>query len=800
MSTASANATKVSTLIARGMMFQQKGKLQNAVRAYDDAIRLDMRHIEARCRHGEVLAELGRLGEALFAFDQAISLAPWLSDTHDRRGVVLAQTGRMVEALAAFEQAVTIDPGNRNAANNRANALKSLGRITDALDVLDELVRNAPDFAAARSNRALVLAALDRHEEALAEFDTAIACDPGQPDPYCNRGAALMKLGRPDEAAEALQRALALDPRHAGALSNLGELYAKQGRLDDAMISYRKILALDPNDVDANVGLGRALLALRQFADAGTCYQEALKQDVSNIAALLGLANALLELDRLAEAIVCYDHCLSVDPNNATAHHGRGIVLGFLGDAEEALASYERAHAIDPAHPGELMTRCHAAMRLSLWDHFDEQVAELRRRIAAGGNEGPPFALLALTDDAVAQRRAAETFSAQFEADHPAEPLAARYPRRDRIRVGYFSSDFQHHATTHLFIETLEAHDRDRIELFAFSFGHPAIDEWRRRVTDACDRFLDVRHQPDAEIVRQARELEIDIAIDLKGYTKGCRPGIFLHRAAPIQVSYLGYPGTSGMPTIDYLLADEVLVPERYQHFYSEKIAYLPGCYQPNVALTEIPRVADRHGAGLPDDAFVFCCFNQNYKITPEIFAVWMAIVGQVQGSVLWLWVDHEVARQNLRRNATSLGIAEERLVFAERAPSTQHLDRVRLADLFLDTLPCNAHTTASDALRMGLPLLTCAGQSFASRVSASLLTMLGLPELIASDLRDYQRLAVELATDTARLAAIRSKLLTNRSGSRLFDPRRPARGLEAAYARMYARHHDGRPPDHIHI
>jgi predicted O-linked N-acetylglucosamine transferase (SPINDLY family) len=351
----------------------------------------------------------------------------------------------------------------------------------------------------------------------------------------------------------------------------------------------------------------------------------------------------------------------------------------------------------------------------------------------------------------------------------------------------------------HLIAEALEKHDRNRFEWYGFSFGPDVQDEWRRRAAQAFDRFIDVRAKADAEVAALARSVELDIAVDLKGFTQDSRPGIFAEGAAPIQVSYLGYPGTTGAPYMDYLIADAVVVPPDQLEFYSEKIVWLPNSYQANGALREVSTVPiDRGSLGLPDAGCVFCCFNQPYKITPDVFAIWMRILSRVEGSVLWLYVANKAARANLQREARAAGIGERRLVFAPHLPVADHLHRLRFADIFLDTHPYNAHTSASDALRMGVPVLTRTGRSFASRVAASLLTAVGMPELITATSEDYEATAIRLGTHPDRLAQVKRKLASNLPDCDLFDSDRFVRHLESAYERIFERARSGLPPECI--
>jgi predicted O-linked N-acetylglucosamine transferase (SPINDLY family) len=420
-------------------------------------------------------------------------------------------------------------------------------------------------------------------------------------------------------------------------------------------------------------------------------------------------------------------------------------------------------------------------------------------KLTAGQPVATPFSVLTLIDSPRLQQCAAESWVARNCPPRWTLPPLPRRQRAERLRIGYYSADFYHHATTVLAEDLFGRHDRQRFEIVGLRFGRHRADEVTQRLATAFDRFIDVHERSDIDVARLSRELGIDIAVDLKGMTEQHRLGIFAHRAAPVQVNYLGFPGTSGASYMDYIIADRMLIPERYRDCYGEKVVYLPNSYQINGRGRAIAATAPtREQIGLPAQGFVFCCFNNVYKITPAVFDVWMSVLRRVAGSVLWLMEGGADAATRLREAAEARGVGGERLVFAERLPTAQHLARHRLADLFIDTLPCNAHTTASDALWAGLPLVTCAGESFASRVASSLLHTVGLPELIARNLTQYESLIVRLANEPVRLAALRERLERNRLQGPLFDLDRYVQGLESAYQMMYERHQSGQPPEHI--
>ena len=406
-----------------------------------------------------------------------------------------------------------------------------------------------------------------------------------------------------------------------------------------------------------------------------------------------------------------------------------------------------------------------------------------------------------MIDDPELQRKVAEIQTIDKYPKNHDLPEIGQYPKHKKIRIGYFSADFHNHATMHLMAELFECHDKSKFELIAFSFGPDKQDQWRKRVLICFDQFVDVRLKSDHEISLLVRKMEIDIAIDLKGFTQDCRPNIFAKGSAPIQVSYLGYPGTMAADYIDYLIADRALIPEKYQKYYSEKIVYMPNSYQVNVSKRSVSETSLlRHELGLPNTGFVFCCFNNNYKITPPTFNGWIRILKAVEDSVLWLMESNNNTTKNLKKEAMKFGINEDRLVFATYMPVKEHLNRIKQADLFIDTLPYNAHTTTSDALRMGLPVLTCMGRSFASRAAASLLNAVNLPELITTTQEEYESLAIELATNPEKLKIIKDKLVNNLPTAPLYDTPLFTQHLESAYLTMYDRCQQGLDPDHIYV
>jgi len=514
--------------------------------------------------------------------------------------------------------------------------------------------------------------------------------------------------------------------------------------------------------------------------------------------------NQIKELRLYDQAIESYDKAIAIKSDYAEAWNNRGNALFELRRHEEALVSFSNALQHKPDLDFIFGMYLHTKMMLCDWQEFDANLAILRDKVIRGERASAPFPLLSVVDEPSLHRKAAECYGGEkfprIFASMEGLKQAVASPSK-KIRIGYFSADFHNHATMYLMAGLFELHDATNFEIYGFSFGPKSTDVMKLRAQRAMREFVDITRLSDAEVASLSRNYEIDIAVDLKGYTKDSRPQIFLERAAPIQISYLGYPGTMGISSIDYLIADKVLIPADDKSAYSEQIIYLPHSYQVNDSQRSFLRENyTREEFSLPAEGFIFCCFNNNWKITPEVFSCWMQILSAVKNSVLWLFEDNPTAAVNLREEASNRNIDPNRIVFAKRMSHEKHLARYRLGDLFLDTLPYNAHTTASDALWTGLPVLTCMGNSFAGRVAASLLTNIGLPELITRSLQEYESLAIELATNPDKLTQIKTKLAENRLTTPLFDTPLFTKHIEAAYQAVYDRYQSGLQPDHIYL
>ena len=638
-------------------------------------------------------------------------------------------------------------------------------------------------------------------QEALDRVEILTKDYPNEPLLYNISGACYKAIGRLDAALKSFEKTVALKPDYADAHYNLGIVFMDLNRLDAALNCYKKALTIKPDYAEAHNNLGATFKALQQLDGAIKSYERALAIKPDYAEAHNNLGVTLKELGQLDAAFKEFKKAVALKPDYAGAYANLGGVLLDLKRMDEALVSYERAITLDPNINFLFGILLHTKMHLCIWDDLASHLNELTSKVNNGEKVLNPFPLLAMIDDPKIQRKAAEIYVDSSYPQNHFLPKIERYPKHKKIRIGYFSADFHNHATMHLMAGLFESHDKNVFELIAFSFGPDKQDPWRQKVLLSFDKFVDVRLKSDRKISLLARKMEIDIAIDLKGYTQDCRPNIFAEGSAPIQVSYLGYPGTMAAEYIDYLIADHTLIPEESQKYYSEKIVYMPYSYQVNVSKRSVSETSLlRHELGLPETGFVFCCFNNNYKITPTTFTGWMRILKAVEDSVLWLYEKNNNTANNLKKEAIKFGINEDRLVFATFMPVEDHLNRIKQADLFIDTLPYNAHTTTSDALRMGLPVLTCIGNSFASRVAASLLNAVNLPELITSTQEQYESVAIELATDPEKLKIIKDKLADNLATAPLYDTPLFTRHLESAYLTMYDRYQQGLDPEHIYV
>jgi predicted O-linked N-acetylglucosamine transferase (SPINDLY family) len=703
-------------------------------------------------------------------------------------------------------------------------------RLQEAIRLLDQ---PAPGNAAQRQLDAMVAAyQAGRMEEAVRHGAQLSEAFPDNHTIHNLQGAALLALGVLPAAEAAFRRALDVNPKAAASCNNLAIVLKAQGKLAEAEEIYRKVIADSPDYADARYNLANLLEQSDRIEEAAELYAQALRikpdyadahYNLGNLKAKLGLhaealehleqaahlrpshsdthnnlAGELIALDRIDEALDAYEKALAANPANGQAMVNRGKALVMKGDLPNAIASFRSALSIDPQDGGARLNALFQEAHICDWRGRGEFAQLPVDSLGAV----PPFAAFPFVDDpahqfARSRAYAAEIFGTQ-DADMPTPPPSAD----GRIRIGYFSADFHDHATMYLLAGVLREHDRARFAVHAYSYGPQRTDDaMRRHLLAHVDSFTEIGGMTDAEVAGLARGEGLDIAVDLKGYTRGTRNRMFGQRLAPVQVNYLGFPGTMAHPAMDYFIADDVSLPTGGEIHFSEKIVRLAGSYQPNDDQRPVIRdTLGRAGHGLPEDAFVFCSFNHTYKISPREFDIWMRLLGQVEGSVLWLLRSNSWAESNLMREAEARGIDPSRLIFAPSLPHGEHLGRLALADLFLDTFAVNAHTTASDALWAGLPVLTMPGRQFVARVAASLVHAMDLPELAVSSEAEYETIALDLARDPAKLRQLRDRIAASRTSAPLFRTADYTRRLESAFETMHRRHIEGLGPDHFAV
>ena len=713
----------------------------------------------------------------------------------------LHQAGLLQEARIEYERVLAQQPMHFDALHLLGVLLNQQGLTAEASTLVEQALVLRPDTASFHNSLGLVKQAANDFHAACESYRRAIALDSRYADPHLNLGNVLVQLDQVESALQCYQEALRLQPSGLQARYNSATLLLRLGHLDKAIKAFSQVLAADPTALHAWYNRGLARVSLRELPGALADFDQALALEPRYLDALNNRGLVLSEFGLSDEAIACFAEVLATTPEHFEAHNNLGDALLGKQDWRGALASYRRALELRPTHPLLAGTTLHTQSRLCDWTDLTEQLRALHGGLMAGNAMSQPFCLLSMIDSLTLHRLGAASFL-RTKVLHKQLPVTEfGPPSGGRIRIGYFSSDYSDHVMGQQMAQLYELHDRRSFEIFAISLGPDIRDRMRARLSAAFEHFIDASAMSDREVAALSRELGLDIAVDLNGYTSKARPGIFALGCAPVQVAYLGYPGTTGAPYMDYLIADRVVIPEHSRQHYSEQIVYLPDSFMVNDnTRVRSDRQFTRAELGLPEQGFVFRCYNNSYKILPEVFNCWMRLLQQVPGSVLWLLDENPTATANLKLEARQRGIDPARLVFSGRIEMSEHFARNRVADLFLDTFPYTAHSTACDALWSGLPVLTRMGESFASRVAGSLLTAMGLPELITHSLAEYEARALHLAQHPQELAALRQRLIANRDSGPLFNTKTFARRIEAAYTLMHQRRVDGLPPVHLDI
>jgi len=649
---------------------------------------------------------------------------------------------------------------------NAVMTLYSNSKINEAIVAIKALNEDFPNVPLLFNILGACYQSLKQFDASIQMFETAVSLKPDYAEAHFNLGVVLKVSGRPNLAVESYKKAIALLPNYLVAHNNLGNALKQIGRLEEAVASYQNAITIKPDFAEAHNNIGITFMIL----------------------------------GKLEESVKSYQSAISINSEYYDAYFNLGNSLRDLNQRDQALKSYETAHELKPDEDYILGNILHTKMHLSIWEGLSKNILDLIKSINNGKKVIGPFALMALVDDPIILRKATEIYvHDKFPKSHVL-PKIDHHPKHQKIRIGYFSADFREHPVSTLTVGLYEGHNRSQFEVYAFSYGPDTKDEMNLRVKAGVDHFYDVRSMPFKDVVILARSLELDIAIDLGGFTQNARTDIFAMSPAPIQLSYIGYLGTMGIDYYDYLIADQTIIPEQFKKHYSEKIVYLPSFQANDSKQSQAVTSFTRQDLGLPSKGFIFCCFNNTYKITPLTLDSWAQILKNVEDSVLLVFASNETAQIHLAKEITLRGVDPTRLILGEHLPRPEYLGRYQVADLFLDTHPYNAGTTSSDALRMGLPVLTRLGNSFASRMGSSILNAANLSELITSSQKEYEALAIELATNPKQLKAIKDKLSKNLPTAPLFDTPLFTKHLESAYKTMYERYHDGLKPDHIYV
>ena len=749
---------------------------------------------------GACYKAIGDLVASVKMFENAVKIQPDYFEAYKNLGITLENLNRNKASIDNLLIAISINPSYFDANYHLANVYQKLSQHENAVEFYEKAISINPNVAEAHFNLGNALKDLGHLDRAIQTYKKVISMKPNLAETHNNLGVIYKEIGNIELAVSSYKNAIKIKPDFIEAHNNLGILYKESFQFLKAKDSFKKVIELKPDYAEAHNNLGLVYMNLGQFVDAHNCYKNALKFKPDYALSYNNLGTVLGVLGKTKAAVESYEKAIALNPDYADAYNNLGNVLRNRRKRVEALSCFEKAYSLQPNTAYLFGALLNTKMHLCIWEDFDSNILKLSKKINKNQKAIGPFALKALIDDLSIQKKAAEIFvEDQFQSNF-LEYESKIHQKHSKIRIGYFSADFRSHPVTTLTAQLYETHDRSRFEIHAFSYTKDTKDKMNLRIRDGVDHYHDVLSMSNDDLVNLSRSLEIDIAIDLGGHTANSRTKVFAMSLAPIQISYIGFLGTMGAQYYDYLIADLVTIPHENQQYYSEKIAYLP-TYQVNDSTWSQPEIfLAREDIGLPKTGFVFCCFNSVYKITPTTFDSWMRILNNVEDSVLLLSIDIELARDNLIQEAILRGVDPSRLIFAKRFERDQYLARYRLVDLFLDTLPYNAATTASDALRMELPVLTCRGNSFASRMAASVISAINLPELITATPKEYESVAIELATNPDKFKLIKSKLKENIKTTPLYDTVKFTASLESVYEVMYQRYHNGLEPDHIYI
>ena len=743
---------------------------------------------------------LGKFKVALSKAEPLVALFPKSTIILNIMGSSNASLENYDLALTIFEQALKINPDDFDVLNNMGNAQKGKGDLNSAVATFKQALKLSPNNAAVYYNLGFALQEKGELEAAIHNYKQAIKIMPAHAQTYLNMGNALQEKGDLDAAIDSYKHAIKLKPAYAEAYLNMGNARQGRGEVDAAIDSYKQAIKLKPVYAEAYNNMGNVLYDNGDLDAAINNCKQAIKIKPDFAEAYNNMGNAQQGKGELTAAIDSYKKAIQLKPDFAEAYSNMGNAQQGKGDPDSAIFSYKKAIKITPELEATRSQMLYQQSYICDWGAIEEDrglipfLGTLTQKIS-------PFTMLAFEDKPVSSLKRAKLYSIENDKQKLSYKKVSLGQRKEKLKIAYCSGFVTQNPVSILTAKIIELHDRSHFKVFGFYYGKSPSDQYLKRIQAGVDTFVDVGQLSDKNIAEVIHGYEIDIAIDLHGYMEGARCGVLAFRPAPIQINYFGYPGTLGADFIDYIVGDEVVIPESQKQNYSENIIYLPNCYMPqdNTRLVS-NKLTSRLDCGLPISGFIFCCFNSSHKITPQEFDIWMRLLNKVKGSALWLLKSNKWAIMNLRREATSRGIDPNRLVFADRLPVDEHLGRLKFADLFLDTFNFNAHTSASDALWAGVPVVTKIGDGFAARVAGSLLAAVELPELITTSEEEYEALALSLATNSNKLSRIKKKLAENKTSTPLFDTVTYTKNLEKAYIKSYDRYAGGLPPSEFKV
>ncbi|AAZ58723.1 TPR repeat [Prochlorococcus marinus str. NATL2A] len=761
-----------------GNVLKDLGKSQDAELSYRKAIQINPNYADAHYNLGIILKELGNLQDAELSYRKAIQINPNYADAYSNLGNVLKDLDNLQDAELSYRKAIQINPSYADAYSNLGNVLKDLGNLQDAELSYRKAIQINPDYAEAHFNLGNLLKDLGKLQDAELSYRKAIQIKSDYAEAHYNLGIILKDLGNLQDAEFYNRKAIQIKPDYAEAHFNLGIILKDLGNLQDAEFSYRQAIQIKPDYADAYSNLGNVLKDLGKLKDAELSYRKAIqiKPDYAEVYSNLG--NVLKDLGNLQDAEFSYRKAIQIKPDYADAYSNLGNILKELSNFTDAINQFKDAlklnNELTSAQTGLMSTQG------NICDWSDEETHnKWLKSLGIKGKAINPWGLLSLEDNPLNHLKRSKKF---YKEKYVRATQYIKPSPKSLIHIGYFSADFRTHPVMQLIAPLLELHDKYRFKIYLYSFA-PKEDEYTERAKKSGCIFRNIKNLNDIEAVELARSDQLDIAVDLMGYTRHNRMPIFSYRVAPIQINYLGYIGSIGSDTIDYIIADKITIPREYEKFYSEKVIRMPNCFICDDHKKEITKESiSRKDFNLPDQGFIFTCFNNNYKITKKEFNIWMNLLRKVEGSVLWLYKSNQLSMNNLYKEASKRKIDRDRIIFAEKLPMSKHLARHSLGDLALDTFNCNGGKTTCDALLAGLPLLTKIGQSFTARMSASLLTSLGLPELITYSESEYEDKALYIASNSEEIIRLKSKLNKSKETSPLFNSKLFTQDLENIY------------------